>query len=288
MSTPEPKAESTASPEASAGPSSTEPAEPQTPDIRDADFGNMTWIDPLLEDHPTKVKLKNNRAVVDMAKYELGEVVYTDLNADGFEDAVASLEKLDGKAYWEQYFAWIATKDGPVQVQDQIDIGHNCGSTIDKIKAVETGVEVTSYRRSQFKETSCAENGPLKDVRTVSVEQYDGDENFYLVRNKPSRAYGGYCDPEADGETIAMKIPVYAAPHEDSVIKMKPDIMFGYLTGSWESAVKTKDEKWVQTSSLEKVDDSGTLEQRCVWIPTTKNPLYTEGEPFDSGHGPVG
>lgn len=289
ISTPEPKAESTAPPEASAAPSSTEPAEPQIPDIRDADFGNMTWIDPVANgDKDAKVRLKNKRAVAHYNEYELGETIYSDLNSDGVEDAVVSLISGQGNGYWQQYFAWISTVKGPVQVVDPIETTQNCGSLVDEVKAVDGGVRVTTFMRSRFQDTACAEKGPLKQVKTVSVKQFGDDPNYYLIQNEPGLAYGGSCESEPDGDVIAVQIPVYAAPNKDSLIPMKKNSMMGYMFDPTTQGQQTDDGQWVLAPILEKSPKSDKLLTRCAWLPTSKNSLYEEGQQVMGANGPAG
>lgn len=288
-SAPETRSESTATSTTSAAPSSTAPAEPQVPDIRDADFGNMTWIDPIASgDKGAKVRLKNKRAVAYHNKYELGEIVYSDLNSDGVEDAVVSLISGQDNAYWQQYFAWISTDKGPVQVADPIETTQNCGSLVEEVKAVDGGVRVTTFMRSRFQDTACAEKGPLKQVKTVSVKQFDGEPNYYLIQEKPGLGYGGSCDSEPEGDVVAVQLPVYAAPNEHSLIPMKKNSMMGYVFDPTKQGQVTDDGQWTLTPILEKSSKSDKVLTRCAWLPTSKNPLHTEGKPVMGANGPAG
>lgn len=261
--------------------------EPEIKSLRDADLGNTTWIDPMsFSDEENKIKLVDSKATDEFNSYKLGKIVYADLNGDGVEDAVAPFESTSGNAYWEHYVPWIATEDGPVQVLDEIGYSHNCGSNVDSVVPAKQGVIVTEYLRSEFQNTACAENGPLKQVRTVAVEQSDGDEQYHLVRQDSHGGYGGYCHPEPDGVTIAVQLPIYAAPHEKSEIPVKPGMMLGYVSGPKEMARLSEDEQWVLASALIRDEKTeGGMTNVCAWLPTIENPLYSEGEPVVNEHG---
>lgn len=268
-----------------------ETQEPKFPSLREADLGNMTWVDPMA---PTgtdnEVTLVNSKAKDEFSDFELGEVVYLDLNGDDVEDAVAPFLSTSGNAYWENYIAWIATENGPVQVLDPIAYSHICGARVAKAEPGKNGIQITEYLRSQFQDSACAVDGPIKRVRTVAVKQYPGDDEYYLVRVDAEPGYGGYCDPEEDGDFIAAQMRAYAAPNVRSRIVLKPNEMFGYMTGAQSQGHYSKDKLWVKTSISLK-DDKGRngLSTRCVWMPTIDNPAFVEGEAVLGENGePIG
>jgi len=261
--------------------------EPKIKSLRDADLGNTTWTDPMaLDGKASKIRLNNSKASDEFNNYALGKIVYVDLNADGVDDAVAAFTSTSGNAYWEHFVAWVATEDGPVQVPGEIAYSHNCGSTVKSVAPAKQGVKVTEYLRSDFKDTACSENGPLKQVRTVGVKQYAGDQQYYLVRTDALGGYGGYCHPEVEGDTISMSIPVYAAPNAKSKMPLQRQTMMGYIAGPEAAGTVTKDGQWALGTVLIRDEQSATgMQTRCAWMPTTKNPLHTEGEPVLGENG---
>ncbi|MGH3651862.1 MAG: hypothetical protein ACRDT3_02820 [Glutamicibacter sp.] len=265
--------------------------EPEIESLRDADLGNATWMDPMaLDGKPSKIRLENSKASDEFNSYELGKIVYADLDGDGVDDAVASFSSTSGNAYWEHFVAWIATEEGPVQVPGEIAYSHNCGSTVESVVPANQGVKVTEYLRSDFQNTACSENGPLKQVRTVGVERYSGDDQYYLVRTDGLGGYGGYCHPEAKGDTISVSIPVYSAPDSKSKMPLEEQEMMGYLAGPDVIGEVTEDGQWMLGAVLirDGQAESG-MQTRCAWMPTMKNPLHTDGEAVLGENGePVG
>ncbi|TAP25788.1 hypothetical protein [Arthrobacter sp. S41] len=269
-------------------PSKTAPA---IKSLRDADLGNKTWIDPLAaSEKDSKVKLVDSKASDEFSSFELGKIVYADLNCDGVDDAVAAFTSTSGNAYWQHYIAWVATKQGPVQVPGEIAYTHNCGSTVRSVVPAKRGIKITEYLRSNFQDTACSENGPLKQERTVGVQKFAGDDQYHLVRTDQPGGYGGYCHPEAKGETIAVSIPIYSAPNAKSKMPLKPQAMMGYMAGPDAVGEVTEDGQWSLGSVMirDEQAESG-MQARCAWIPTTKNPLHTDGQAVLGENGkPVG
>lgn len=265
--------------------------EPKIKSLRDADLANAAWTDPMaIDGKASKIPLKNSKGSDEFNSYKLGKIVYADLNADGVDDAVATFTSTSGNAYWEHFVAWVATADGPVQVPGEIAYSHNCGSTVESVAPAKQGVKVTEYLRSDFENTACSENGPLKQVRTVGVKQYAGDDQYYLVRTDALGGYGGYCHPEVQGDTISVSIPVYSAPNSRSKMPLQRQEMMGYMAGPEAAGTVTKDGQWALGTVLIRDEKSATgMKTRCAWMPTTKNPLHTEGEAVLGENGkPVG
>ena len=261
--------------------------QPEIKSLRDVDLGNAIWIDPMSFDGKTsKIHLKDSKGNDEFSSYELGKIVYSDLNGDGVEDAVAELKSTSGNAYWEHYVAWVATDDDPVQVPGELAYTHNCGSTVTNVEPATDGIKITEYLRSDFQNTACSENGPLKQVRTVGVEQYADDDQYYLVRKDTLGGYGGYCHPEGKSDTIAVSIPVYSAPNAKSKMPLERQAMMGYLAGPDAAGETTEDGQWMLGTVLISDDKSETgMQTRCAWMPTAKNPLYTEGEAVSGNNG---
>ncbi|MEG2424472.1 hypothetical protein [Glutamicibacter sp.] len=254
--------------------------EPGIESLRDADLGNATWMDPMaLDGKPSKIRLENSKASDEFNSYELGKIVYADLDGDGVDDAVASFISTSGNAYWEHFVAWVATEEGPVQVPGEIAYSHNCGSTVASVVPATQGVKVTEYLRSDFQNTACAENGPLEQVRTVGVKQYSGDDQYYLVRTDALGGDGGYCHPEAKGDTISVSIPVYSAPNAKSEMPLEDQEMMGYLAGPEAMEEVTDDGQWMLGTVLVRDGQAESgMQTRCAWMPTMKNPLHTDGD----------
>ncbi|UTT40629.1 hypothetical protein NMP99_04910 [Glutamicibacter mishrai] len=260
---------------------------PKIKSLRDADLANATWIDPMaIDGKASKIRLKNSKGSDEFNSYKLGKIVYADLNGDGVDDAVAELSSTSGNAYWGHYVAWVATADGPVQVPGELGYTHNCGSTVKSVDPAKQGVKITEYLRSDFEESACSENGPIKQVRTVGVSQFTGDDHYYLVRKDGVGGYGGYCHLEGEGDTISVSIPVYSAPNAKSKMPLQRQEMMGYMAGPEATGTVTKDGQWTLAAVLLRDEQATTgMKTRCAWMPTTKNPLHPDGEPVLGENG---
>lgn len=168
------------------------PHEPES--LRFHDLGNMEW---KVQDGPFGVieqeivQLEDGQEAGESTQpYELGEVVYSDANGDGLEDAAASIT--DGESTW--WYVWLATEKGPEQAPIAVAYEDDCETRVNNVRGVKGGFEIDENRHDIAHgqpSSSCAGLGQEEVTRTVKIQQ--DREDLWPVQTDPFPGYGGIC-----------------------------------------------------------------------------------------------
>lgn len=249
------------------GPTSTPAATAAS--LKDFDLENADWtffngyeIDDIIT-----VSLANGEATRNGSQFKMGEVVYSDVNDDGVQDAVASLDRYEGNGLDSQWYVWLADVDKPEQLQTPIAQSRNCGDFVKNVRAVNGGVKISEVRRSgEDSARSCAEGGTGDVTRTVAVEKNEVSQAWEPVQTAPTRAYGGVCPAMYAGGYEPGEFELYAMPSEKSKIASKSgEISGAQLPGENGTVLGGEPRGW----SLVNVVEADNSMKRCAWVRTS-------------------
>lgn len=264
---------SSTTPASSPSPTSTAASEPGAPppQARDAithvDLGSARWYD-LEEDR--SITLHRGTAKADGYVWTLGKKprpVYADANGDGYLDAMAILERMDGRAWSFGYYVWLwdPAANRPRQLRDLVAASHPCGDAVTGVKPVSgRGFQLSEQLRAKY-DGDCASGGSVKSRRTVVVQ--DGG----LVQVAPYRGYGGVCAvPSDEGVTQpdAGKLTIRVAPRSSGGRAVSPSKVVVLAGADSPDAARTWPGGWVQVSFLTKAMKDAGLGDRppCGFI----------------------
>lgn len=244
--------------------------------LRDFDLGNTDWkLGEGYENKPRPiVKLQDGKSVSKddeklSPSYKLGDIVYSDLNDDGVEDAAATLEYSDGNAYATFMYLWLADEQKPKQLLEPIAVERSCGDSVNKVTAVPGGIKIMETRRTMFDtDRSCAQGGTWKETRTISVEQIGKNKTWLPVQTAPKRGYGGICNEAIPGDILPFDEPYYLAPYKATKQEFAAHDQIRGISIAGNGMSTTEDsepEGWKLYNVVEK-DDSV---ERCIWLPVT-------------------
>ena len=244
--------------------------------LRDFDLGNTDWkLGEGYENKPRPiVKLQDGKSVSKgdeklSPSYKLGDVVYSDLNDDGIEDAAATLEYSDGNAYATFMYLWLADEQAPKQLPELIAVERSCGNSVNEVTAVPGGIKIMETRRTIFDtDRSCAQGGSWNETRTISVEQIGKDKTWIPVQTAPKRDYGGMCNEALPGDVLPFDEPYYLSPNKETKQEFAASDQIRGISIAGNAMGTTEDagpEGWKLYNVVEK-DDSV---ERCIWLPVT-------------------
>lgn len=213
--TPEGVADPTGGAEEPDPPSSASSPPEDSEAIRDVDLGSMTWFDAR---SARGVPLADGAFAEGFQQWTYdGDAVYADADADGFLDALAPLDLLDGNAVATQWYLWRwdDAAGTAVQVPHAVAVMSSCGDVVHEVSAAEGdgagGFAIRESVRLESDAVACADVPPRERTRTVTLE--DG----HLVRTAPSRGYGGVC-----GTAVQSTVP---RPGFDAwQVRVAPDV----------------------------------------------------------------
>lgn len=195
------------------------------------------------------------------------KVFYADVNGDGFLDALAALQRVDGHAYAIGHYIWVwdPTQDKPVQIRDLVAMQVSCGDYVTKIKSTATAFVLTERRREYGSTASCAEGGSIVAHRTVTLR--DG----HLVTTAPYAGYGGICDRgEFEGwyQPYALDHPVHLWPSKKAPLALEPAKVRIVVPVMEESRTRTWPKGWIQVVYVsKKMDKDGYDLGACGFSP---------------------
>lgn len=183
--------------------------------LLDTDFGNLDWVfrpgGNAPETHP--IELVDGQAVDGAVSYQLGEVILAELTGDDHIDAAVQITRLDGNAIDEQWYLWVSTEDGPMQVTLPVARMAQCGTATHSVAAVEGGIEIHESRRSIADQNlPCSEPGGDERTRTVSAIQARNTDEWWPVQTEPFYAFGGLCPSTTHLETYENDAILYPVP----------------------------------------------------------------------------
>lgn len=190
--------------------------QPAPAGLEETDFGNLAWAFRPGGSVPetARVELVDGKASDGMVSYELGEVVLAELTDDGRMDAAVQITRLDGNAIDEQWYLWVATDDGPVQVTLPVARMARCGTVTHSVSAVESGgVQIHESRRMIGEDAlACTETGSDERTRIVHAVQARNLGEWWPVQTGPVGGFGGLCPTAAEYEMLPYDGPIHAAP----------------------------------------------------------------------------
>lgn len=202
--------------------------EPAAQTIRDFDFANATWQD---ERNFSEVPLTDGAFTGEYGQEwtYTDDVVYTDVDGDGHEDALAALGQQDGAGLAIQWFLWrwVPEADGgagaPEQMVDAVALSARCGNHVHEVAAGEGAFTVTESVRMFSDDIACSDDPPRQRTRSVAVE------DDLLVQVAPVRGYGGVCGTRVNNEVdqAPASWQVRLAPGQDAPLVTDIDQVSG-------------------------------------------------------------
>ena len=190
-----------------------EPAPPAG--LESTDFGDLDWTFRPGGSVPEtlQVTLVDGKASDGMVSYELGEVVLAELTDDDWMDAAVQITRLDGNAIDEQWYLWVATDEGPVQVTLPVARMARCGTVTHSVTAVEGGVEIHETRRSVADQSiPCSDPGSDERTRTVAAIEARNAGEWWPVQTAPIGGFGGLCPMTTHLDTYENEGALYPVP----------------------------------------------------------------------------
>lgn len=262
--------ESDPGPEPVTTPTETPTPTPDPEAIRDVDFGELPWIwDSQRQQYEVALEAGVGRAVDPFFESEatvtMGDVVYSDANADGLLDAAVQGTWQLSNGIVDAWYVWLAQADEPTapqQVPYPIAFGGRCADIVDGVEPVDGGFRVAETMRGSLEQSNaCAEIGTMQRTRDVKVVG-DGTAQASWPVTLDDEGWGGYCPVRvytegAFGEAQGRVGPAEAAPETAAT----GERLFSPIQ---EYPLMTP-EGWRLTGFLPDpdVDDSVV----CVWIP---------------------
>lgn len=190
-------------------------AAPAVAGMDTVDLGELDWAFRPGANLPetVQVPLSGGTADIDGVTYTLGEVLTVDLTGDGVEDAAAQLTRLDGNAVDDQWYLWVATEDGPVQVTLPVARTASCGTVTESVSVVDEGLQIHEFRRGPGEEgLPCSERGGDERTRVVAALEARNAGEWWPVQVAPAGGYGGICPTATELDGFAHDGALYAAP----------------------------------------------------------------------------
>lgn len=144
-------------------------------EIESFEFGDAEWYDAVVD---TTLTLKGGLARLDTGGPEfpgglewrmLGPPAYTDIDADGDEDAAVGLYSAGGQMVSETWFVWLWDAHTAKQVRHPIAASSRCDKFIESVTAKRGAFSV---RASMFEEKdSCASGGAIPITYDVGLRE---------------------------------------------------------------------------------------------------------------------
>lgn len=190
-------------PTPSLGPTLSEGPKPDARAIRDFDFSTASWFD-TPRDAPVTLTGSKPVGSIGTGQYSLGDkpVAYGDVNADGYEDAMANLTRIEGNGLSQIWYIWLwdPAKHAAIQIHDPIAEMARCATVVSKVAAVDGAFRITEKRRDLSDIGTCNATPPNDVTRTVSIV----DDR--PVQMEGYGGYGGMCPQPPPGDADAYLI----------------------------------------------------------------------------------
>lgn len=259
----------------SAAPSS--PA-PSAVDIRSLDLANTTWLYSFRGvELPHEVTLVNGEATVDpgefSSSYQLGEVVYGDVDGDGDDDAVARIDGQTPEGARGFWYIWIADISGAVQLRYPIAETGRCATLVELPVIIGGAINLTEYHRIPGLDDKipCSDPGTGLKKRTITVisdntdsESGSGPE-MWPVQTAPVVAWGGICIGPKYPDSAPGLVDLWAIPSKTAQVAATagPD---GVIFEQLDSPLVTR-EGWslVGFRVFGVESDLGGKDMACAW-----------------------
>lgn len=175
------------------------------PPIRDVDFGNATWrhLDLSVDGKP--VRLRNGRAQqkapdeitpadFTLKRDRLDAPKFVDVDGDGHEDAVVTVQSTRGNGWSQETFVWRwdPATNTAVQLRNPVARDGRCGDVTDALAFDGKGNVTVSYRDCS---TACAEDPPNRQQKTLHI-----DRSGAAYQTKPWPSALTTCQPDSSGD----------------------------------------------------------------------------------------
>jgi len=245
--------------------SSPEP-QPHAQAIRKVDLATLTWHDTPRDTDITLTGGEPVGDVMDGGQYTLGDLApaYADVDQDGFDDAVASLKRVEGNGLDELWYVWLWDPDAeaPRQILDPVAQQERCATVVSSVKAVDDAFQFTEKYRDLADIGTCASEPPNKVTRTISIV----DDS--PVQSEGHGAYGGICPQPPAGDANSALIEdteLHVAPHTDSA-RVEGDDLY------WVAGLPTGSSPWLERDGWVLVGfgpniDTPTFDEYGPYIP---------------------
>ncbi|MGL5405925.1 MAG: hypothetical protein ACRDAX_03920 [Propionibacteriaceae bacterium] len=229
---------------------------PTNQGVRSVSLENLTWNDVL---RGKDIALRDGKAVDGDYSYALEpNLVWSDANGDGHEDAFARLVRVSGDTTITFGYIWIYNPEQKTasQVKDPVGDWNVCGDSLIEAKpGTPTGFEFNEQIRNIYDHQACGTKPLHSRTRTVVVSQGK------LLMSKPYLAYGGICYPTYEtGSELTRVSPVRVAPEASAAIATQTKVIHPTLAQYLE---RTWPEGWIQVSWINNGSET-TDEQMSV------------------------
>lgn len=236
-------------------------------DIRRFDFGAAEWFDAMsastakLTDGLAK-RPPDSVAPGGVSWRMLGPPVYTDVDADGDEDAAVGLHTQGGQMFSFAWYVWLWQDGGAVQLRRPIAETSRCGGPIDSVSATPQGFEVRMLI-AEMGPDNCAGGGSVPVTYVVGVR--DG----WPVRIAPDYGPIETCNPR---ELIVALTPPPAlqlrtAPN-DGAPPVGPPTRYETVLAAELAVSPYLDEQlrgdWLLVAAV--LDEGGGERRLCGWV----------------------
>lgn len=219
--------------------SSPEP-QPHAQAIRDVDLATLTWHDTPRDKDVTLTGDEPVGDLMDGGQYSLGDLApaYADVDQDGFEDAVASLKRVEGNGLDELWYVWLwdPETETPRQVLDPVAQQERCATVVSSVEAAKGAFRFTEKYRDLADIGTCDSEPPNAVTRTITIA--DGSP----VQTEGHGAYGGICPQPPAGDANSVLI-------EDAQLYVAPDAGSARVDGDdiyWVSGLPTGSSPWLE------------------------------------------
>ncbi|AXT84556.1 hypothetical protein C6I20_04645 [Aeromicrobium sp. A1-2] len=248
-----------------AGPTLSQGPDPNAKAIREFDFSTAKWFDTPRDE---SVTLDGSKPVgtIDRGQYSLGDkpIVYGDVDADGFEDAMANLTRIEGNGLSQIWYVWLwdADKETAVQVLDPIAETARCATVVTKVTPVEGAFRVSEKRLDLADIGACSETPPHDVTRTVSI--VDGRP----VQAEGYGGYGGNCPQPGVGDADAYLLEdtrLFTGP-DDSTTEVTGEDIYSYYGLPLGASSRLNSDDWVLVG-FGPNEDSATFDEYGPYIP---------------------
>ncbi|SMC47144.1 hypothetical protein [Kibdelosporangium aridum] len=223
-------------------------------EIRNFDFGAAEWFDVT---NSVTVKLVGGMShpeaqmaptAFGMVNRVLGPVVYTDVDADGDEDAAVGLTAEGGQTFNTAWHIWLWQDGRAVQLRQPIALADRCQGEIESVTAKPGAFSVTAVLRDEG--DSCSASGSLPVSYEVSVQ--DG----WPVRIRPEFGPVETCNPREQTEQVVPpgELQLRTWPDEKSPAvgePIEPTSVFvdEVYVGRYFRTREDRDKQWVLVSA---------------------------------------
>lgn len=242
------------------------------------DLANTTWLYSFLGlQLPYEVKLVNGKATRNPGEFsstfQLGQVVYGDVDGDGDDDAVARLDGQTPEGARGFWYIWIADVSGAVQLKYPIAETGRCSTQVLPPVITDGAINLTEYLRMPGVDDKipCSDPGTGLKKRTITVisdstgpEAGSGAE-MWPVQTAPVLAWGGICPGPKNPDSPPALVDLWVSPSKTAQVAANagPD---GVIFEQIDAPLVTRDGWSLVGFRVFGVEsDLGGLDMACAW-----------------------